>query len=36
MRFIYKALTKDGKTVTGTYEGATKQDLVVALAKQGA
>jgi type IV pilus assembly protein PilC len=36
MRFSYKATSKDGKTITGTFEGATKDDLISALAKQGA
>ncbi len=36
MKFIYKALTRDGKTIAGTFDAATKQDLIAALAKQGA
>jgi type IV pilus assembly protein PilC len=36
MKFAYKALTKDGKSVSGVYEAASKDALVAALAKQGA
>ncbi|MCA9325107.1 type II secretion system F family protein [Candidatus Saccharibacteria bacterium] len=36
MRFTYKATNKDGKTISGTFEGTTKDDLISALAKQGA
>lgn len=36
MKFVYKAQTKDGKTVNGTFEGPDKQALVSALTKQGA
>lgn len=36
MKFTYKAQTKDGKTVNGTFEGPDKQALVSALTKQGA
>lgn len=35
-KFAYKALTKDGKTVSGVYDAPAKEDLVAALAKQGA
>jgi type IV pilus assembly protein PilC len=34
--FIYKAQTKDGRTVNGTFEGADKEALVAALTRQGA
>jgi type IV pilus assembly protein PilC len=34
--FSYRALTKDGKTVTGTYEATTREDLVAAITRQGA
>lgn len=36
MKFSYKAITKDGKSISGTYEAANKEVLVAALAKQGA
>lgn len=36
MKFIYTALTKDGRTVHGTYEALTKDDLIAALGRQGA
>jgi len=36
MKFIYKAQTKDGRTLSGTYEAPDKQTLVAALTKQGA
>jgi type IV pilus assembly protein PilC len=36
MKFIYKAITKDGKNISGTYEAANKEALIAALAKQGA
>ncbi len=36
MKFVYKALTKDGKTVTGTYDASSKEALIAALNKQGA
>lgn len=36
MKFAYKAQTKDGKTVSGTYEANSKEDLIAALNKQGA
>lgn len=36
MRFTYKALNKDGKSISGSFEGATKEDLIAALARQGA
>jgi type IV pilus assembly protein PilC len=36
MKFTYKAITRDGKSISGTYEAANKQALVEALAKQGA
>jgi len=36
MKFIYKAQTKDGKTISGTFEGPDKQSLVAALTKQNA
>jgi type IV pilus assembly protein PilC len=36
MKFTYKALTKDGKTISGTYDAPTKEALIAALAKQGA
>ncbi|HVS58655.1 MAG TPA: type II secretion system F family protein [Candidatus Saccharimonadales bacterium] len=35
MRFDYKALNKEGKTITGNMEAATKEALVATLAKQG-
>jgi len=34
--FIYKAQTKEGRTVSGTFEGVDKQALVSALTRQGA
>jgi type IV pilus assembly protein PilC len=34
--FSYRALTKDGKTVTGNYEATTREDLVAAITRQGA
>jgi type IV pilus assembly protein PilC len=36
MKFVYKALTREGHTVTGVYEATTKDDLIAALSKQGA
>lgn len=36
MKFTYKALTKDGKTITGTYEAANREALIAALTRQGA
>lgn len=36
MKFTYKAITKDGKNISGTFEAANKEALVAALAKQGA
>jgi type IV pilus assembly protein PilC len=36
MKFIYKALTKDGKTITGSSEAPSREALIAALAKQGA
>jgi len=36
MKFAYKAITKEGKSISGTYEAASKDVLVAALAKQGA
>jgi type IV pilus assembly protein PilC len=36
MKFSYKAITKDGKSVSGVYEAANKEALIAALAKQGA
>lgn len=36
MKYTYKALTRDGKSVSGTFEAANKEALVAALAKQGA
>lgn len=36
MKFTYKAITKDGKNISGTYEAANKEALISALAKQGA
>ncbi|MEO6513632.1 MAG: type II secretion system F family protein [Candidatus Saccharimonadales bacterium] len=36
MKFSYKAITKDGKNISGVYEAANKQALIAALAKQGA
>lgn len=36
MRFTYTALTRDGRTVHGTYEATTKNDLISALARKGA
>ncbi len=36
MKFKYKAQTKDGKTINGTYEGANRDALIAALARQGA
>jgi type IV pilus assembly protein PilC len=36
MKFVYKALTREGHTVTGVYEATTKDDLIAALTKQGA
>ncbi len=36
MKFIYKAQTKDGRTINGTFEGPDKQSLVAALTRQGA
>lgn len=35
-RFAYKALTKEGKTVSGTHEAISREDLVAAITKQGA
>lgn len=35
MRFTYKALTHDGKTVSGNYEAASREALITALSKQG-
>jgi type IV pilus assembly protein PilC len=34
--FIYKAQTKDGRSVSGTFEGVDKEALVAALTRQGA
>jgi type IV pilus assembly protein PilC len=36
MKFVYKALLADGRTVNGIYDATTKEDLIAALAKQGA
>jgi type IV pilus assembly protein PilC len=36
MKFIYKAQTKDGRSINGTFEGQDKQALIAALTKQGA
>lgn len=36
MKFIYKAQTKDGRTVSGSFEGPDKQSLIAALTRQGA
>jgi type IV pilus assembly protein PilC len=36
MKFSYKAITKDGKNISGVYEAANKEALIAALAKQGA
>lgn len=36
MKFTYKAITKDGKNIAGTFEAANKEALIAALAKQGA
>src|SRR5665213_4511205 len=35
MQFVYKATTKEGKTVSGTAEAASKQALLSLLHKQG-
>jgi type IV pilus assembly protein PilC len=35
MRFTYKALSKDGKTIQGSAEAASKQELIANLAHQG-
>lgn len=36
MKYTYKALTKDGKTINGSYEASNKEALIAALARQGA
>jgi type IV pilus assembly protein PilC len=36
MNYTYKARTRDGKTISGTFEAPNKQSLIEALAKQGA
>lgn len=36
MKYSYKARTSEGKTVSGTYEGPSKQAVIEALKKQGA
>ncbi len=36
MKFSYTARTRDGKTVSGTYETTSKENLIAALSKQGA
>lgn len=36
MNFAYKAITRDGKNVSGTYDAPSKEALIAALAKQGA
>jgi type IV pilus assembly protein PilC len=36
MKFVYKAQTKDGKTISGTFEGPDKQSLIAALTRQNA
>jgi type IV pilus assembly protein PilC len=36
MKFVYKAMSKDGKPVNGTFEGPDKEALVAALTRQGA
>jgi len=36
MKFVYKARTKDGRTVSGNFEGPDKESLVAALTRQGA
>lgn len=36
MKFVYKAQTKDGKTVSGVFEGPDKESLIAALTRQGA
>lgn len=36
MKFSYKALTKDGKTISGTYEATNREALIAALTRQGA
>lgn len=36
MKFTYKAQTREGKTISGTFEGPNKDALIAALKKQGA
>lgn len=36
MKFTYKARTRDGKIISGTYEASDKEALIAALSKQGA
>jgi len=36
MKFTYKAQTKDGRSISGSFEGPDKQALIAALTKQGA
>ncbi|HJQ09373.1 MAG TPA: type II secretion system F family protein [Candidatus Saccharimonadales bacterium] len=36
MKFSYKALTRDGKTITGVYDAPDREALIAALEKQGA
>ena len=36
MKFIYKARTKDGRTVSGTFDGPDKEALIASLVKQNA
>lgn len=36
MKFIYKAQTKDGRSISGSFDGPDKQALIAALTKQGA
>ncbi|HSX30102.1 MAG TPA: type II secretion system F family protein [Candidatus Saccharimonadales bacterium] len=36
MKFTYKAQTREGKTINGTFEGPNKEALIAALKKQGA
>lgn len=36
MKFTYKAQTKDGKTISGSYEASSREALIAALMRQGA
>ena len=36
MKFVYKAMSKEGKPINGTFEGPDKEALVAALTRQGA